>query len=175
LNQGGSCRLYTGIVTGYARHAAAIRISTNNGSSISYSLDLIVGGDMVLLAAGAWIYRFEKNRAAENKDVETVRPICGSPHPSAMNFARANLQKDDRPATKVAHRNLNVTMRLPSRTTGLPPDAPDGVKEIVLKPGKTDVDVYKHLDSGRSIHTQGTIHLENGNPVLKVLLKMDVF
>ena len=64
-------------------------------------------------------------------------------------------------------------MRLPPRITGLPPDAPDGVKEIVFKPGRTDVGVYKHLDSGRLIHTQGTIHLDNGKPVLNVLLKMD--
>jgi hypothetical protein len=48
-----------------------------------------------------------------------------------------------------------------------------GSKKLVFKPGKTSVNVYKRLHSGRLIHTQGTIRLENGKPVLNVLPKMD--
>lgn len=128
----------------------------------------------VLLAAGAWIYRFEKGRAAEAKDIKTVKIDLRFTAPVGYEFCTGKSAKgDDRRPEKVAHTNVNLMMRLPPRITGLPPDAPDGVKEIVFRPGKRDVDVYKHLDSGRLIHTQGTIHLEDGKPVLNVLLKMD--
>ena len=93
--------------------------------------------------------------------------------PVGCEFCTGKSEKgDDRPPEKLAHTNLNLTMRLPEKITGLPADALFGTKEIVFRPGERNVDVYKHLDSGRLIHTHGTIHLENGRGVLNVLLNM---
>jgi hypothetical protein len=57
---------------------------------------------------------------------------------------------------------VRVRWRLRAAVTGcngLPADAPFGTKEITFRPGKTDVDVYKHLDLGVLIHTRGTNRL----------------
>jgi len=130
---------------------------------------------MALLAAGAWTYRLLKVRAeaAEPKGLKKVTLDLRFTAPVGYEFCTGKSEKgDDRPPEKLAHTNLNLTMRLPEKITGLPADALFGAKEIVFRPGERDVDVYKHLDSGRLIHTHGTIHLENGRPVLNVLLNM---
>jgi hypothetical protein len=130
---------------------------------------------MALLAAGAWTYRLVKVRAEEAvpKGLKKVTLDLRFTAPVGYEFCTGKSEKgDDRPPEKLAHTNLNLTMRLPEKITGLPADALFGTKEIVFRPGERDVDVYKHLDSGRLIHTHGTIHLENGRPVLNVLLNM---
>ncbi len=127
----------------------------------------------VLIAAGAWTYRLLKAEPAKPGNVHKVTLDLRFTAPIGYEFCTGKSEKgDDRPPEKVAHTNLNLTMRLPGKITGLPADALFGTKEIVFRPGERDVDVYKHLDSGRLIHTHGTIHLENGRPVLNVLLNM---
>ncbi|MDQ2842889.1 MAG: hypothetical protein M3Y72_17995 [Acidobacteriota bacterium] len=58
-----------------------------------------------------------------------------------------------------------MSIVLPPKITALPPDAPFGAKQIVFHPGETAVDLYKHLDSGRLVHTQGTIEVRGNKAV----------
>jgi hypothetical protein len=71
---------------------------------------------------------------------------------------------------KLPHKNLDLTIRLPSKIE-LPPDA-HGAKEIVFRPGRHEVDVYKHLDSGRLIAAHGMITMDGDTPTLRVKLDM---
>jgi len=71
---------------------------------------------------------------------------------------------------KLPHRNLDLSIRLPSKIE-LRPDA-HGAKEIVFRPGRHDVDVYKHLDSGRLIAAHGLITMDGDTPTLRVNLDM---
>jgi hypothetical protein len=128
---------------------------------------------MVLIAAGAWTYRVVKPETPKHDNLKKVTLDLRFTAPIGYEFCTGKSEKgDDEPPRQLAHENLNLTVRLPVKITGLPADAPFGTKEIVFRPGKRDVDVYKHLDSGRLIHTYGTIRIEQGRPILNVLLNM---
>jgi len=71
---------------------------------------------------------------------------------------------------KLPHKDLDLTIRLPSKIE-LPGDA-YGAREIVFRAGQYDVDVYKHLDSGRLIAARGTITMDGDIPTLRVRLNM---
>lgn len=81
-----------------------------------------------------------------------------------------NRRPDEPSPHRFPHKNLLLQLGLPARI-----EAPQGEPHptpIVFHTGRTDVDVYKHLDSGRLIATHGTIHMDGGQPVLKVELNM---
>jgi hypothetical protein len=128
---------------------------------------------MVLSAAGAWTYRLVKSETPKHDNLKKVTLDLRFTAPIGYEFCTGKSEKgDDEPPRQLVHTNLNLTVRLTAKITGLPADAPFGTKEILFRPGRRGVDVYKNLDSGRLIHTYGTIRMEQGRPVLNGLLDM---
>lgn len=126
---------------------------------------------MAAVAIGAWVYRFLHTSKPDPKPGKEVVVDLRFTAPIGYEFCAGKSAKgDDTQPPRLPHKNLALTLRLPPRITNLPPDA--GAKEIVFRPGKHAVDVYKHLDSGRLIHTYGTIHMEGNTPVLNTKLAM---
>jgi hypothetical protein len=127
---------------------------------------------MMAVAIAAWVYRFAHTRKPGPDQAKDVVIDLRFTAPIGYEFCagKSVVKGDDIPPQRLPHKNLGLTLRLPERISDLPPDA--GAKEIVFRPGKHDVDVYKHLDSGRLIHTYGTIHMEGKTPVLNTELQM---
>jgi hypothetical protein len=127
---------------------------------------------MIAIASCAWIYRFTQTSTANPDHAKEVVLDLRFTAPIGYEFCagKSAVKGDDIPPQRLPHKNLALTLRLPKGISDLPADA--GAKEIVFRPGKHDVDVYKHLDSGRSIHTHGTIHMEGNQPVLNTTLNM---
>ena len=115
-----------------------------------------------------WIYHYRRQPALPvyKLDLRFTAPdgylFCGGD---------LNRKPDDPPPHKLPHKNLTLNWHLPLRI--LPPlDRPNDPPAI-FRPGPADVDVYKHLDSGRVIAAHGVIHMEGNQPVLKVDLNME--
>jgi hypothetical protein len=69
---------------------------------------------MVLLAAGAWIYRLAQNRMAEPQGQKVTLDFRFT-IPIGYEFCVGKSQRagDDRPPDRLAHKNLALTVRLP--------------------------------------------------------------
>ena len=122
-------------------------------------------------AVAAWTYRWIHNRQTAQSDKPVIATLdLRFTALIADEFCAGKSQAgDDRAPERLAHQECSPVNCVASQDQ---PDAPFGAKQIVFHPGKTNVDLYKHLDSGRLVHTHGMIELRGNKPVLKVDLEL---
>ena len=129
---------------------------------------------MIVLAwlIGCRAGKQESRKAITSDKVQNVELDLRFTAPIGYEFCSGKSSRgDETEPQKLPHKNLDLTIQLP-RKIELPPDAYRAAKEIVFRPGRHDVDVYKHLDSGRLVAAHGVITMAGDTPTLHVKLDM---